>query len=225
MTGSGNRYLAEGLGTFILVLAGCGAIAAGSLYGVPDHLGISLVFGLVVMAVIYAIGDVSGAHINPAVSIAFCLSGRLPVKFLAPYIAAQCLGAVLACVVLRFLLGADASLGVTQPDLGLIRSLGMETVISFVLMFVILNVSTGHKEKGIMAGIAVGGTVGLLAAFAGPATGASMNPARSLGPALVSQDFSHLWLYLTAPVLGTAAAVPLCRRVQGPDCCQEPGHE
>ena len=221
MMARGNRYLAEGLGTFMLVLVGCGAIAAASLYGVPGHLGISLAFGLVVMAVIYAIGDVSGAHINPAVSVAFWLAGRLSAKALVPYVLAQCAGAVVACVLLVFLFGPDASLGVTTPLLGPWRSLVLEIVISFILMFVILNVATGHKEKGIMAGIAVGGAVGLLALFAGPATGASMNPARSLGPAVASLDISHLWLYFLAPVVGTSAAVPFCRWVQGPDCCQE----
>jgi len=220
---TGNRYLAEAVGTFALVFAGCGAIIVNATTeGAPlGHVGISLVFGLIVMAMIYSIGNVSGAHINPAVTIGFFLAGRLKGRVVLPYIVAQIAGAIAAAAVLRFFFLNHATLGATLPSVDLLRAFLMETLLSFLLMFVILNVSTGHMEKGVMAGVAIGGTIALMALMGGPMTGASMNPARSLGPALIAGRLDAIWLYLTAPVLGTALAAPFCRWIQGNSCCAE----
>ena len=216
----GNRYIAEGIGTFALVFAGCGAVIVNdSFAGVLGHVGVSLVFGLVVMAMIYAVGNVSGAHINPAVTLGFLFAGRLDRRLALPYVGSQILGAVAAAAVLRLLFPEHDTLGATLPHVALTRAFVFESFLSFLLMFVILNVSTGHMEKGIMAGVAVGGTVALEALIGGPATGASMNPARSLGPALVSGHLETLWIYLTAPVLGMFLARPACRWIQGESCC------
>ncbi len=219
-----NRYLAELIGTFALVFAGCGAIVVDQLYGASlGVLGIGLVFGLIVMAMIYAIGNISGAHINPAVSIAFYIAGRFPARELLPYVLAQCSGAILACLLLLLIMPGSETLGATAPVAEPWRAAVMEVVLSFMLMFIILNVSTGHQEKGIMAGVAIGGFVALAATFGGPVSGASMNPARSMGPAIVSMNLDHLWIYLGATTLGTVLATPFCRWVQGPDCC--PGEQ
>lgn len=216
-----NRYVAEGIGTFALVLTGCGAIIVNDSFGgTLGHAGISLVFGLIVMAMIYSIGNVSGAHINPAVTIGFLFAGRISRKLVLPYIGVQVLGAVTAAVVLRLLFPDHDTLGSTLPAVGTLQAFCLEFLLTFILMFVILNVSTGHKEKGIMAGVAVGGTVALSALFGGPVTGASMNPARSLGPALVSGNISSLWIYLAAPFAGAILAHPTCRWIHGKECCQ-----
>lgn len=215
-----NRCLAEALGTFALVFAGCGAIVVNDLFGgVLGHTGVSLVFGLVVMAVIYAVGNISGAHINPAVTLGFMFAGRMERREVPAYILSQLVGAIAAALVLLLLFPGHETLGATVPATGTWRVFILEVLISFFLMFVILNVSTGHKEKGIMAGVAIGGTVALAALFAGPVSGASMNPARSLGPALVSGQLSDIWIYLAAPVLGTFLAYPFCRWIQGDECC------
>ena len=215
-----NRYFSEGVGTFALVFCGCGAIVVDTLFGQAlGHVGVSLVFGLIVMAVIYAIGNISGAHINPAVTVGFAFAGRLPWRQVTPYVASQLFGAVLAGGLLALLFPSTDQLGATLPSGHWAQALALETVITFLLMFVILNVSTGHKEKGIMAGVAVGGMVALMALFAGPVTGASMNPARSLGPALWSGAWQEQWLYLVGPVAGAMLAYPSCRWVQGPECC------
>ena len=217
---AGNLYVSEVIGTFALVFAGCGAIVVNDLYGgVIGHLGICIVFGLIVMAMVYATGNVSGAHINPAVTLGFYFAGRFEAKEIVPYISSQLVGAIAAAAVLRFLFPEHATLGATLPAMPLAQTFVMEVLLSFILMFVILNVSTGHMEKGIMAGVAVGGTVALNAMFGGPLTGASMNPARSLGPALLSQNLDTIWIYLTAPVVGTFIAWPTCRWTQGKDCC------
>ena len=217
---SGNRYIAEVIGTFTLVFAGCGAIVVNDLFGgVLGHIGVCMVFGLVVMAMVYATGNISGAHINPAVTLGFFFAGRLSGSQILPYIVSQLVGAVAAAGVLRLMFPEHATLGATLPAVGLIPAFTMEVLLSFILMFVVLNVSTGHMEKGIMAGVAVGGTVALNAMFGGPLTGASMNPARSLGPALLSQNLDTLWIYLSAPVVGTFLAWPTCRWTQGDECC------
>ena len=219
---SGNRYLAEGMGTFALVLTGCGAIAVNELYGEPlGHLGICMVFGLVVMAMIYAVGNISGAHLNPAVSLGFVFAGRLKIGDAIGYIGAQFAGAIIAASLLRYLLPESDTLGTTvvHASLTMDRAFVIEAVLSFLLMFVILNVSSGHMEKGIIAGVAVGGTIALEALIGGPLTGASMNPARSLGPALISGHLESIWLYLLAPVVGALLASPTCRWIQGAECC------
>ena len=217
-----NKYIAEILGTFAMVFAGCGAIVIDGLYGGQiGHAGISLTFGLVVMAVIYSVGNISGAHINPAVTLGFWFSGRMEKSLVTGYLVSQFAGAILAATTLWMLFPAHETLGATLPASEIWRVFLLEVLLSFFLMFVILNVSTGHKETGIMAGVAIGGTVALEAMFAGPVSGASMNPARSLGPALLSGNLGSVWIYLTAPVLGMLLAVPSCRWVQGPDCCNE----
>ena len=190
--------------------------------GALSHLGVSLAFGLVVMTMIYAVGDVSGAHLNPAVTVGFWAARRLEGVQVAPYLVSQFAGALLASGLLRLMFTDHASLGATTPSGSLLQSFVFETVLTFLLMFVILGVSTGAKEKGIMAGAAVGATVALAALFGGPISGASMNPARTLGPALISGEFSSLWIYFAAPVTGALLAVGGCRCVRDDDCCGAP---
>lgn len=215
-----KKYIAEAIGTFALLFAGTGAIVVNDVSNQAiSHVGIALTFGLVVMAMIYAIGDVSGAHINPAVTLGFWVAKRLDGKEVLPYLTAQLIGAFAASGVLRVLFLEHATLGTTLPAGPWWQSFVFEVLLTFMLMFVILNVSTGAKEKGIMAGAAIGGVVAFEAMFAGPICGASMNPARSLAPAIVSGNLQHLWLYLVAPVLGALLAVPSCRCVQSEGCC------
>jgi aquaporin NIP len=215
-----KKYLAELFGTFALVFAGTGAVVINEVTGgTVTHVGIALTFGLVVLAMIYTIGDVSGAHLNPAVTLGFCAARRMPWRLASPYLFSQCLGAVLASGLLRMLFPGNQMLGGTQPAGSVTQSFVLEIVLTAMLMFVILNVSTGDKEKGVTAGIAVGAVIALEALFAGPICGASMNPARSLGPALVSGHFQNLWLYLVAPVIGAVAAVLGCRCVREEGCC------
>lgn len=215
-----NKLVAEGVGTFALVFAGCGAIIVNDLYGgVLGHVGVSIVFGLVVMAMIYALGNVSGAHINPAVTIGFVFAGRLEKSAVLPYISSQLSGAILAAFLLSFLFPAHETLGATMPSVGILQALILEVVLSFFLMLVILNVSAGYMEKGTIAGIAVGGTIAFEAMLGGPVTGASMNPARSLGPAVASGQLENLWIYIVAPVVGMILAYPTCRLIQGDECC------
>lgn len=207
-----NRLFAEFLGTFFLVFAGTGAIVINHASGgAITHVGIALTFGLVVMALIYTLGDISGAHLNPAVTSAFALAGRFPLRDVPGYLIAQLAGAASASLTLRALFPETPTLGQTLPTGPVERAVIFETLLTFFLMLVILAVSSGPKERGIMAGIAVGGTVALEALFAGPITGASMNPARSLAPAVVSGQTQHLWVYLAAPTLGAALAVPAFR--------------
>ncbi len=219
-----NKYLAECFGTFALVFAGTGAIVINDIAGgAISHVGISLTFGLIVMAMIYAVGDVSGAHLNPAVTVGFFLARRLKAKPVLPYITSQLSGAILASLAIRLLFGPHATLGATRPTGSTVQSFILEIILSALLMLVILSVSTGAKEKGMIAGIAVGAMIALEALFAGPISGASMNPARSLAPALVSLQVENLWIYLIAPVIGMGLAVPLCRCSQASGCCTNNG--
>lgn len=218
-----NHYVAELFGTFLLVLAGCGAIVVNDLYsGLLGHGGVSLSFGLVVMVVIYALGNISGAHLNPAVTLGFYAAGRFPLARVLPFVLSQCLGATLAAVLLKLAFAQHPSMGSTLPTVTILNAFVIEVLLSYILMLVILNVSTRYMEKGIMAGVAIGATVGLEALIGGPLTGASMNPARSLGPALVSNNLNILWLYLIAPVVGTLLAAPTCKLIQGSECCRSP---
>lgn len=204
-----NRLFAEALGTFCLVFAGTGAIVVDQTTGgAVGHVGIALTFGLIVMAMIYALGDVSGAHLNPAVTVGFAAARRFAWRGVPGYIAAQTVGAVGASCLLAAIFPEATTLGATIPTGGAGRSFVLEAVLAFMLMLVILSVSSGPKERGIMAGIAIGGMIGLEALFAGPVSGASMNPARSLAPAIVSGQMESLWVYLLAPVAGALAAVP-----------------
>lgn len=202
-----KKYLAEFIGTFILVFCGTGAIIINEISGgAITHVGVAATFGLVVLAVIYAFGDISGAHINPAVTVGFAASKNLAWNTAVYYIVAQLAGAFLASTSLSVLFPQSNFLGATLPAGSELQSFILEIILTFILMLVIYRVSSGSKEKGIMAGIAVASVVGLEAMFAGPICGASMNPARSIAPAIVSGHFEHLWLYVAAPVIGAMAA-------------------
>ena len=207
-----NKYIAEFIGTFALVFAGTGAIVVNDLAnGAVSHVGISLTFGLVVTAMIYAVGDISGAHLNPAVTLGFWMKRTFPGRQVFPYLISQCAGALLASAILHYLFAQHSTLGATIPSGSALQSFVLEIILTFFLMFVILNVATDAKEKGLMAGVAVGATVALAAIFGGPVSGASMNPARSLGPALISGRLESLCIYLTAPIIGAFLAVLVCR--------------
>jgi MIP family channel proteins len=195
---------AELIGTFALVFAGAGAIMVDDKTHQLGHVGVAIAFGLVIMVMIYAVGHVSGAHFNPAVSFAFALTRHFSWTRLLGYWAAQVSGALIAAAILRGSLGNRAHLGASLPAGSQAQAFLWEAVLTFFLMFVIMSVATDTRAVGEAAAIAIGGTVGLDAMFGGPVTGASMNPARSLGPALVSGDLHALWVYLVAPLVGAA---------------------
>jgi aquaporin NIP len=200
----GRALVAEAIGTFALVFSGAGAVVVDARTHQLGHVGVAITFGLVIMAMIYAVGHISGAHFNPAVSFAFALTRHFPWPRLAAYWVAQLAGALLAAALLRASLGSDAHLGATLPSGSQGQSFVWELVLTFVLMFVVMAVATDTRAVGEAAAIAIGATVGLDAMFGGPISGASMNPARSLGPALVSGDLHALWLYVVAPLVGAA---------------------
>jgi len=206
--------IAEGIGTFGLVFAGCGAIMVNTLAGGQvTHVGVGLVFGLVIAAMIYATGHLSGAHLNPAVTLGFVLARHFPLRRLVGYWLAQLIGATGATLTLRFLLGNTAHLGATLPSRseGAWQAFWLEVILTFFLMFVIMAVATDTRAVGQAAALAIGATVGLEALFAGPISGASMNPARSLGPALISGVWTAQWVYLLAPLIGAGGAALLYR--------------
>jgi len=207
-----RKYIAELTGTFIMVFCGTGAMIADQQSGgAVTHVGVAITWGLVVMSMIYALGDVSGAHMNPAISIGFVVAKRFPLKSLPPYIIAQVVGALLASLVLRLLFPTSPLLGATLPAGSEMQSFVLEFFLTFLLMLVVMAVAHGSKEQGQFAGLAIGAVVGLEAMFAGPICGASMNPARSFAPAIVSGHPEHLWLYIVAPVAGAVLAIPVWR--------------
>lgn len=201
--------VAEGIGTFILVFAGTGAVMVNAVRdGAIGHMGVSFVFGAVVAALIYTFGHISQAHFNPAVTLGFWRSGTFPRERVLPYISAQCVGAIAASAALRLALGPVAKMGATLPFEGdWVQALVLETLLTYILMVVILGSGLDRRAPSGFAGLAIGLTVALEAAFMGPMTGASMNPARSLGPALVGALWQHHWLYWVAPILGAQLAV------------------
>jgi len=212
-----RRALAEGLAAFALVFAGCGAIVANAVHGgALGEIGKAATFGLVVMAMIYATGHLSGAHINPAVTIAFTLTRHFPLRDALAYVAAQLVGAsVAAFALLSAWSGKPAHLGATLPSVGTGTALLYEILLSALLMFVIVAVATDTRAVGAAAAIAIGGTVGLDALFGGPITGASMNPARSFGPALASGTWHDFWIYVVGPVIGAALGALAYQLVRG----------
>ncbi len=207
-----KKYIAEFIGTFAMLFCGTGAITINEITnGAVTHVGIAITFGLIVMAMIYALGEVSGAHFNPAVTIAFAVNKNFPAKQVLPYIISQAAGAFTASFILQFLFPTSIFLGATIPFDSALQSFVLEIILTFFLMLVILQVATGSKEQGMFAGMAIGSVVLLEAMFAGPICGASMNPFRSLAPAIVSSHVQHLWVYLTAPVIGALSAVIIYR--------------
>jgi len=211
-----HRLAAEFVGTFALVFAGTGAVVIDAeTGGGVGHVGIGLTFGLVIMVMIYAVGHISGAHFNPAVTLAFAVGRHFPAALVPRYWAAQLLGGVTASLLLRGMFGETAHLGATLPRGSDGQSFLLETVLSFILMFVVTSVATDVRAVGQAAAIAIGGTIGLEALFAGPISGASMNPARSLAPALVSWTWDHQWLYVAGPALGAVVGALVYQYVRG----------
>jgi MIP family channel proteins len=210
-----RALLAEAVGTFALVFAGCGAIMVDQKTHQLGHVGVAITFGLVIMFGIYAVGHVSGAHFNPSVTFAFALSRHFPWSRAVSYWGAQLLGALAAAALLRGSLGNVASVGATLPSGSQGQAFLWEMILTFFLMFVIMAVATDTRAVGEAAAIAIGGTVGLDAMFGGPISGASMNPARSIGPALVSGNLHALWLYILAPIVGASLAALTYQFVRG----------
>ena len=217
-----KNYIAEFIGTFAMVFCGTGAMTINEVTGGDvTHIGIGITWGLIVMAMIYAFGEISGAHFNPAVSIAFAYAKKFSWKEVPKYIFFQIAGAFAASLLLMWLFPKSELLGATIPSVDVWRAFVLELILTFFLMVVIINVSTGSKETGMMAGIAIGGVVLLEALFAGPITNASMNPARSLAPNIVSGNIEGIWLYILAPIIGALLAVVSCKFVKHENCCDE----
>lgn len=217
-----KQYISETIGTFAMIFCGCGAMTVNEITGGSiSHVGVAATWGLIVMAIIYAFGETSGAHFNPAVTIAFAFAKKFAWNKVPPYILAQTIGAIFAAFLLWFLFPESQFLGETTPAEGFppYKAAILEFLLTFFLMVVIINVSTGSKEIGTMAAIAVGGVILLEAMFAGPMTKASMNPIRSIAPALFTGNFQYLWLYITAPILGAIAGVSSCKLVKDMQCC------
>lgn len=205
-----------------MIFCGTGAMTINEVTGgAVSHVGIAITWGLIVMAMIYAFGETSGAHFNPAVTIAFAYAKKFAWKEVPKYISAQVLGAFIASFILLFLFPDSELLGATIPKVDVWRAFVLELLLTFFLMVTIINVSTGSKEIGVVAGIAIGAVVLLEAMFAGPITNASMNPARSLAPNIVSGNINGLWLYIIAPILGALLAVISCKLVKDDNCCAD----
>ena len=197
-----SQYLAEFLGTFFLIFFGCGSMVLAELIPSYNSSFIPIIWGGAVMIMIYAVGHISGAHFNPAVTIAFWIGKRFPGKRVAGYLASQLVGAFMASLVHLAIWGGEHKFGMTIPTISITGAILVEFILSFALMFVIMSVATDSRAVGELAGIAIGATVGLCAFVGGPLTNASMNPARSIGPAILARDFSLLWLYILIPILG-----------------------
>jgi aquaporin NIP len=203
-----KKFLAECIGTFGLVFCGTGAVVINEVSGgTVSHVGVAITFGLIVIAMIYAFGEKSGAHLNPAVTIAFAINKIFPAKDVLPFVLSQLTGAFIASLSILLLFPSSKLLGATIPAGSDIQSFVLEFILTFLLMLVIVRVATGSKEQGMFAGIAIGSVVLLEAMFAGPISGASMNPARSIAPAIVSGEIKHLWIYIVAPVSGAVFAI------------------
>ncbi|WP_369993664.1 MIP/aquaporin family protein [Winogradskyella sp.] len=218
-----KKLWSEFIGTFAMVFCGCGAMTVNEITGGSiTHVGVAITWGLIVMAMIYAFGEISGAHFNPAVTIGFAVAKKFEWKNVPKYILFQVVGAFMAIAILWVLFPESNSFGHTYPAEGFepYKAFILELLLTFFLMVVIINVSTGSKEIGTMAAIAVGGVILLEAMFAGPMTKASMNPARSLAPAIISGNMQSVWLYLTAPIVGSFLAVFSCRLVKNDNCCK-----
>jgi aquaporin Z len=217
-----KNYISEFIGTFAMIFCGTGAMTINEVTGGDvTHVGIGITWGLIVMAMIYAFGEISGAHFNPAVSIAFAYAKKFSWKEVPKYIFFQVAGAFAASLLLMWLFPKSELLGATIPSVDVWRAFVLELILTFFLMVVIINVSTGSKEIGMMAGIAIGSVVLLEALFAGPITNASMNPARSLAPNIISGNIKGLWLYILAPIIGALLAVVSCKFVKHENCCDE----
>ena len=216
-----KNYIAEIIGTFSMIFCGCGAMVINDFTGgTITHPGVAITWGLIVMAMIYAFGDISGAHFNPAVSVGFAIAKKFSWNEVPKYIISQFIGAISASLLLLYLF-PESDLGATLPAIEPLKVFIIELLLSFFLMVVIINVSTGSKEIGPIAGIAIGSVILLEAMFAGPLTKASMNPIRSLAPALALGNFTQLWVYLTAPFVGMFLAVYSCKLVKSDNCCDE----
>ncbi|MCU0721803.1 MAG: aquaporin [Pirellula sp.] len=225
MNDTARRLLAECFGTYALVFAGTGAIIINDVAGgAITHVGVALTFGLIVLAMIYSLGHVSGCHINPAVTVGLFLGGKFSGAMVLPYIVSQVVGALLASFGLRLLFPDHMTLGATIPSGSYIQSWVLEFQLTLILMFVIFHVTSAQRDSNLFAGVAIGAVVALEAMFAGPICGASMNPARSIGPAVVSMNVAPLWIYMTAPLAGAATSVILFRATarREPNDCQKP---
>lgn len=206
------RLCAEAFGTFCLVFIGAGAVVVDEVTGGGVTLvGVALAFAFVVMALVYTIGHVSGCHINPAVTLGLCAAGRFERSLVLPYVASQCVGAFLGSGALRLLFPQSRALGATLPVGSAVQSFGVETLLTLILMVVVLAIATGGKDQKLLGGVIVGGVIGFEALFGGSISGASMNPARSLAPAVLTMRLESVWVYIVGPIIGALAAVPLWR--------------